>query len=562
MLALILLKAPCLAQDLPREALSMHVDRSYYLAGDEIFFAIYCTETGSGHPSQISVLANVELINHQGEIISREKIALKNGTGSGRIHIPRETNSGEHIIRSYTSWMRNFDHGAFNYTPVLVIHPAKKYKPGNVETDIQDSIQHIRKQESMKEAEFQIKGLKESYEARDPIAFTLTPLAVSGIPQSATISVSIARSKSQYPSPFMSSSNHSDYPTSIYRREEEPKFLPDFKGIQLSGTITRPGSGEPVASRDVLLSFIDSVPNIYSARSDKDGSFLFDLNGMLGRKDMLIQVPGEEQNILISINPDRSLERIPEQAWVSMNREGLAGQYREMLMEKQLSEAYGLFPVHSGYNHEPSTERKHLPFYGKSDHEIIMENYVKLPVMEEVFRELGKRIFLTRDDGNYKVQILDLETNRIIGDHPFFFIDGIPFFDSEKLLSIDPSLIKSISLKSRKYFMADLIMDGIIDIRSKKGDAALIDFPRSAIREYFQGFQYPLPAPGNRAEQNSRIPLYKTTLFFGSHIKTGPGKPAKFDLIAPDSRGSYTITIRGFTNESVPVQQDYSFQVK
>ena len=163
---------------------------------------------------------------------------------------------------------------------------------------------------------------------------------------------------------------------------------------------------------------------------------------MRGKKDMVIQVPGVDQNILISINPDRSLERIPEQAWVSMNKVGLAGQYREMLKEKQLSEAYGLFPVHPGYNNEPFSERRHLPFYGKSDHEIIMENYVKLPVMEEVFRELGKRIFLTRDDGNYKVRILDLETNRIIGDHPFFFIDGLPFFDSEKLLGLDPSLIR------------------------------------------------------------------------------------------------------------------------
>ena len=60
--------------------------------------------------------------------------------------------------------------------------------------------------------------------------------------------------------------------------------------------------------------------------------------------------------------------------------------------------------------------------------------------------------------------------------------------------------------------MGDLIMDGIIDIRSKKGDAVLIDFPRSAIREYFQGFQYLLPAHGNKTRKNARIPLYKTTL--------------------------------------------------
>ncbi len=561
-LMLMLINSPSLAQDLPGEKLSVHVDRSYYLAGDEILFALYCTEVGSGLPSQVSLVANVELINQQGEIIKREKILIKNGCGSGRIFIPRETNSGEHIIRSYTSWMRNFGPGAFHYTPVLIIHPAKKYQPINPETAKQDSMQHNGQQAQLMEAGIQIGGLRKSYTSRDSIAFTLNPLAISGSPQSATISVSIARSESQYPYPFNISPEHSDIPASISLGDEELNFLPDMRGLQLTGRITRPGSGEPVVNRDILLSFIDSVPDIFSVRSDIDGRFLFDLNGSRGRKDMIIQAPGDDQDILISIHPGRSIERIPEQAWVSLNKDDLAMQYHEMLLEKQLSDAYGLFPENPLDNFVPSEEGKKLPFYGKPDHEIIMESYVRLPVMEEVFRELGKRVFLSRDEGKYKVLILDLETNRLIGDHPFYFIDGIPLFDSEKLLDIDPSLIKSISLKSRKYFMGDLIMDGIIDIRSKKGDAALIDFPRSTIREYFQGFQYPLPVPGNCTIQNSRTPLYKTTLFFESHIITGPGNPASFKLIAPDSKGSYTIAIRGFTNEGFPVQQDFSFQVK
>lgn len=118
--------------------------------------------------------------------------------------------------------------------------------------------------------------------------------------------------------------------------------------------------------------------------------------------------------------------------------------------------------------------------------------------------------------------------------------------------------------------MGDLIMDGIIDIKSIKGDAALVDFPRSAIREYFQGFQYPTPSPGhftsgmkgNIKEQNSRIPVFKTTLLFESPVETGPDRSASFNLPAPDSKGSYTITIRGFTHRGIPVQKDVSFRVK
>jgi len=551
----------CIAQEELREEVSLHVDRNYYLAGDEIYFALYCTEAGSGLPSQISVLANVELVNHQGELVTREKILLKNGCGSGCFRIPRDVSSGEHIIRSYTTWMRNFGPGSFHYTPVLIIHPDKKYTAESIEAEINDSLQHPGKRGSNLDATVRISGLKEAYNSRDSIEFTLESPFQSGNPQNTTLSISIARSESQYHIPFLISEGNPDERVRI-SAWEELNFIPDMAGIQLSGSISRPGNGDPVVNSIVLLSFIDSITQIYSARSDSAGGFHFDLNGMHGRKDMIIQVPGEDQNLLITIIPDRSLDRIPDNEWHSLNKSELAGQYRQMLLEQQLSAAYDLDFAHNKAVPIPIEEIQHFPFYGESDHEIFMRNYVKLPVMEEVFRELGKRIFLSRLEGKYKVHILDIETNRIIGDHPFYFIDGIPFFDSEKLLGLDPSLIESISLKSRKYFMGGLVMDGIIDIRSKKGDATLVVFPRSAVREYIQGFQEGfIPALKNDTENDLRTPLYKTTLLFKSQIQFEKEEDVGFKLIAPDSKGNYTIAIRGITSEGIRVQQDYSFEV-
>ncbi len=551
---MLLVAVACMSQGVLREEVSLHVERNYYLPGDEIFFAVYCTEAAEGIPSRISVLANIELINRQGELLSREKIRLKNGTGSGSIQIPMELSSGEHMIRSYTSWMRNFGPGSFHYTPVLIIHPAKKYTPREVGLEMQDSLPYQEIQRT-KDQGVRIHGLKTAYHSRDTIAFELQPISNSGIPQTATISLSIARSESQFPYIFQNPENHF---------ENDFRFMPDMQGIQLSGTVTRLGTGEPEANRNVLLSFIDTITEIYGVMSDSAGRFRFDLNGMAGRKDLIIQIPDQDQNLLISIDSDRSMEKIPDNAWISLYNDSLASRFREMLMEQQLSDAYGLSPARrDGSIPDSPMKKDHLPFYGESDHTIIMEDFVQLPVMEEVFRELGKRIFLVREEGKYKALILDLESNRIIGNHPYYFIDGVPFFDSEKLLGLDPSLIKSISIKSRKYFMGELVMDGIIDIRSKKGDAGLIDIPRSAVRQYFQGFQEnsnPVTeyAPGT----DRRIPYFKTTLLFEPRIETGTDRISDFQLIAPDSKGSYTIAIRGITTAGNPIQQDFMFRVK
>jgi hypothetical protein len=340
--------------------------------------------------------------------------------------------------------------------------------------------------------------------------------------------------------------------------------MPDMKGIQLSGTVTRLDTGEPEANRNVLLSFINTITEIYAVMSDSAGRFRFDLNGIDGRKDLIIQIPDHDQNLLISIDPDRSMEKIPDNAWISLYNDSLECRFREMLMEQQLSDAYGLSPARrDGSFPDNPKEKDHLPFYGESDHTIIMEDFVQLPVMEEVFRELGKRIFLVREEGKYKALILDLESNRIIGNHPYYFMDGIPFFDSEKLLNLDPSLIRSISIKSRKYFMGELVMDGIIDIRSKKGDAGLIDIPRSAVRQYFQGFQENSnPAAEYAPGTDRRVPFFKTTLLFETLIETGGEKTSGFQLIAPDSKGSYTIAIHGITTTGNLIYQEYMFRVK
>ena len=94
---------------------------------------------------------------------------LRTGSGSGSIKIPPETNSGEHIIRSYTSWMRNFGPDAFHYTPVLIIHPAKKYSPRYGEKEIRDTANDSRRPSRVKIAEIQVSGLKKDYLTRESL---------------------------------------------------------------------------------------------------------------------------------------------------------------------------------------------------------------------------------------------------------------------------------------------------------------------------------------------------------------------------------------------------------
>ncbi len=570
MLAIWLIAPLSYSQPLYQEAVYLHLDRNYFLTGESIRFTIYCIEKGTGKPSAASKLANIELLDQEGSVVRQAKVRLSRGMGWGSIDIPADCGSEEHVIRCYTAWMRNFGPETFCYNTVLIIHPLKSYHPV---TDREPPADKAGPFDPAEILPIGVTGLKQTYAPREPVIFTLKPRVPSGSASRARLSISVTRSGSYcLDSPFNSISSGfsglrpdrpADQPLSIH-------YLPDLEGLQLTGSVQQRMDGEAVVNATVLLSFIDSVPEVYQTRTDQRGCFHFDLNGLTGRKDVIIQTLAADGDVLITIDPDFSREPIPEPARISLQKENLDELYREMLLNQQLSRAYGT-GVTDGqagsanrlHSFVPDAGQLHLPFYGHFDHQVIMEDFIKLPVMEEVFRELGRRIYLLREQGSYKAAVLDLITNRIIGDQPYYFLDGVPFFDSQKLLDLDPAQIETIRLKSEKYFVGDLVMDGIIDIRSKKGDASLIDFPRSAIRQYFQAFSDGKEQPdGTPVLTDPRTPLFRTTLLFEPLREIASGDEATVEFSAPDAKGTFDIVIRGLADDGRRIAQHLSFEVE
>jgi hypothetical protein len=96
------------SQPIYQEAVYVHLDRNYFLTGESIRFTIYCIEKGTGRPSTASKLANIELLSQEGRVIRQAKVKLSRGIGWGILDIPADCGSEEHMIRCYTSWMRNF----------------------------------------------------------------------------------------------------------------------------------------------------------------------------------------------------------------------------------------------------------------------------------------------------------------------------------------------------------------------------------------------------------------------------------------------------------------------
>jgi hypothetical protein len=108
-----------------REKLFVHTNKETYLAGELLWFKIYCADGSNNKPLDMSKVAYVEVLDSKHNAVSQAKIALDKGTGSGSIYLPFSIVNGNYQLRAYTNWMRNFDPAYYFSKEITIINTTK-----------------------------------------------------------------------------------------------------------------------------------------------------------------------------------------------------------------------------------------------------------------------------------------------------------------------------------------------------------------------------------------------------------------------------------------------------
>lgn len=86
----------------------LHLDRNYYVSGDNIWFKAYLVNAQSNHSTASSNNLYVELIDPDSKVVSSEIVRLNDGYGKGDFKLADSIPGGTYHIRAYTNWMINF----------------------------------------------------------------------------------------------------------------------------------------------------------------------------------------------------------------------------------------------------------------------------------------------------------------------------------------------------------------------------------------------------------------------------------------------------------------------
>jgi hypothetical protein len=94
-------------EKIPREEIYIHTDRDEFIAGEDLWLAIYLFDRQSLKLSDNSRMAYVELLNAENHPVLQKKFPLDQGSGPGHFVLPDTLSTGIYTLRAYTSWMKN-----------------------------------------------------------------------------------------------------------------------------------------------------------------------------------------------------------------------------------------------------------------------------------------------------------------------------------------------------------------------------------------------------------------------------------------------------------------------
>ncbi len=340
-------------------------------------------------------------------------------------------------------------------------------------------------------------------------------------------------------------------------------FEKDFH--YLYGTLLGNKDSSRVSGKYIFLSVPGKTAVFNYARTDDEGNFNFALPVDGSLKNLIIQseyyLPG--QNISIESpfsgifmagkkSADSAVTAIPSYVsdW------GTAYQVRK------------IYSVHSSGKPLPAVYTPIIPkrFYGKPEVEIKMADYIKLPVMQEVFFELVPGAFLKEKDSKWEITLSDPVNNTIYSHPPLLMIDGVIIKDASVIAGLDPEVVEKIDVEREKYMVGDYMFYGAVNIITHAGDFSNGTLPDDAVSYPYRVLDpvssFVSPDYSSAEAKSSRIPDFRTTLYWNPSVSTDKDGKASFSFWTSDLNNDYEINIQGVNSDGDPVSISKRFKVQ
>jgi hypothetical protein len=333
-------------------------------------------------------------------------------------------------------------------------------------------------------------------------------------------------------------------PVIKYQREKENNFL--------SGKLFLTDQKTGVPDRFVLMSSPGKTAVFQYAKTDQDGNFSFRMHIDEKVKDIIIVPDVPIKNQSVSIESPFSDQYVKSELSVDSANKIIPEYISTWSVNHQVRKIYGL-SSHGDTFYPVISVPKFKRFYGKPDIELLMKDYITLPVMQEVFFELLVGTSLKSKKSGYEITVSNPENNRPYETPPGVFIDGVVVKDASLVASLAPEIVEKIDVVRDKYYIGDYLFYGIINVITKEANFSNLTLPDYSIRIPYRVLDpvFPFVSPDYSSQEmkKKRIPDFRNTLYWNPSLKTDKKGKSRIDFWTSDFKSDFEVNIQGITQD-------------
>ncbi|MBS1680214.1 MAG: hypothetical protein JST48_00735 [Bacteroidetes bacterium] len=342
-----------------------------------------------------------------------------------------------------------------------------------------------------------------------------------------------------------------------------PTYKPQ-EYLNISGIATHAKNGKPASDSTLLMFFLEKNLQGYETYTDKKGIFSFSLYQLVRQPDHFFytaSLKGKDiDDINVKINdPDSTLSFFAE-PWALDNQENEKYSVYEM-KRMTINSSYNFFSNSTARADSIVDPNKSMEDeLSGADFSVYLKDFLQMPTMEEVVREILKAIEYRKINDRHVVRVYTTAKKPNNHTGPLYVIDGKITKDPSYFISLKPSEVVSIKMirNSQKLMSIGTIgANGVILVRTKHIDK-LIDEKHLV---HFPGF-LPEPKTETVTSINPQFPYLKSCLLWSANNKVNENGGAEIQFSTSDDVGRFVIQVIGRTDDGTPVYAEKPFEVK
>jgi hypothetical protein len=336
-------------------------------------------------------------------------------------------------------------------------------------------------------------------------------------------------------------------------------YAPELNGPLLHGQV-RTAAGAPAPGIVAYLAAPGRAARFYTATSRPDGLLLFEPREVYGPRTYTLQTDGRRdstyQLTLLSPYSARYASRpLPPLALGPVFGADLTRRH----IQTQLQTTY--YGRYRQYQLPPSNT---LAFYGRPPRQYRLDDYTRFKTLDEVLREYVQGVYVRlRKDGPHLL-LADPLHGSLFENDPLVLLDGVPIFDTKKLMAFDPLRIQRVAVFTNRYFYGAHDYEGVLSFSTYRGDMQGFPLdPRALLEEYngLQG-QREFFAPRYDAPAPTSLPDQRNLLHWQPAMALAPGATQELTFYTSDQVGRYQVVVQGLAADGHAGSSSAVFDVR